>query len=109
MSAPKVDSTDDGRVLDLLFEVVESRRETAPEGSHSAKMFARGPKKIAQKLGEEAVEVALEGDTGTHEELVAESADLLYHLILLWSARGLRPQAVWAELARRHAERNRAG
>lgn len=91
----------DARVLDRLFVTVESRRGADPGQSYTAKLLARGPRKAAQKLGEEAVEAALEAVAGDPAGLTAESADLLYHLCVVWAACGLRPEQVWAELARR--------
>ena len=91
----------DGRVLDRLYEVIDSRRDADPEVSHTAKLFDKGPLKIAQKVGEEAVETVIEGVRGDQEALAAESADLLYHLLVLWAARGLEPPAVWSALAER--------
>ena len=91
----------DATVLDRLFAVIESRRGADPKDSRTAKLFARGPKKIAQKLGEEAVETILEAEAGDTTKLVAESADLLYHLLVLWAARGVAPAAVWGALADR--------
>lgn len=91
----------DGRVLDRLAEVIESRRDADPATSRTAKLFRRGTVKIAQKVGEEAVEAVIEAVGGDSEALAAESADLLYHLLVLWAARGLEPSAVWAELEAR--------
>ena len=91
----------DGRILDDLFEVVDSRREADPAQSYTAKLFKKGPEKIAQKLGEEAVEAVIEGALGRKSELAAESADLLYHLTVLWAACGLRPADVWQALSER--------
>ena len=91
----------DARILDRLYEVIDGRRGADPTVSHTAKLFERGPEKIAQKLGEEAVETVIEGVRGDQEALAAESADLLYHLLVLWAARGLEPPAVWAALAAR--------
>ena len=91
----------DGRVLDELYEVIESRRGADPTTSHTAKPFDRGPKKIAQKLGEEAVEAVIEAVEGDAEALTAESADLLYHLLVLWAAHGIPPAQVWAALQAR--------
>ncbi len=90
-----------GAILDRLFEVIESRRHADPSESHTAKLFAKGPNKIAQKVGEEAVETVIEAVAGNNDKLAAESADLLYHLLVLWSARGLTPADIWAELAAR--------
>jgi phosphoribosyl-ATP pyrophosphohydrolase len=91
----------DGRCLERLFEVIESRRTADPERSHTARLFARGPDYIAKKLGEEAVETVIEGVHGNSERLAAESADLLYHLLVMWAARGARPAEVWAALEAR--------
>ncbi len=97
MAAPAGDL----EVLDRLFRAIEDRRGADPETSRTARLFSQGPKKIAQKLGEEAVEAALEGVLGNREKLVAESADVLYHLLVLWAQCGVRPEDVWAELKRR--------
>lgn len=91
----------DATVLDRLFAVIESRRGADPKDSRTAKLFARGPKKIAQKVGEEAVETILEAESGDPAKLVAESADLLYHLLVLWAAREVAPATVWRALADR--------
>ncbi len=88
-------------VLDRLWSVVTSRRGADPRLSHSARLLSRGTVKIAQKFGEEAVECLIEATLGDHRALVAESADVLYHLILLWVDAGVRPEEVWAELRRR--------
>jgi phosphoribosyl-ATP pyrophosphohydrolase len=88
-------------VLDRLHTVVLSRREADPATSHSARLLSRGPAKVAQKFGEEAVECLIEAVAGNHDALVAESADVLYHLIVLWVSCGITPDQVWTELARR--------
>ncbi|GBQ35969.1 phosphoribosyl-ATP diphosphatase [Komagataeibacter saccharivorans] len=88
-------------VLDRLFDVVESRRGTDPSVSHSARLLARGRRKIAQKFGEEAVECLIEAVAGNRDELVSESADVLYHLIVMWVDAGVKSADVWAELQRR--------
>jgi phosphoribosyl-ATP pyrophosphohydrolase len=87
--------------LDRLYRVIESRRGASPETSHTAKLFSKGTDKIAQKLGEEAVETVIEAIRGKPKKLIAESADLLYHLLVLWADRGVMPAEVWAELRRR--------
>jgi phosphoribosyl-ATP pyrophosphohydrolase len=88
-------------VLDRLWTVVMSRRTADPAVSHSARLLQRGTAKVAQKFGEEAVECLIEAVVGNREALVAESADVLYHLIVLWVASGIEPQQVWEELKRR--------
>ena len=89
-------------VLDGLWEVVEARRQAGDvQHSHSARLLARGTAKVAQKLGEEAVECVIEAATGNRTATVLESADLLYHLIVVWVDAGIKPREVWAELQRR--------
>ena len=92
----------DATVLDRLWQVVENRRAAGDvETSHSARLMARGTAKVAQKLGEEAVECVIEAVQGHRAETILESADLLYHLLVVWVDAGIRPGEVWAELARR--------
>ena len=90
-----------GPALDRLWQVIQSRRNADPQTSYTARLFARGRIKIAQKLGEEAVEAVIEGVVENPAALVGESADLLYHLLVLWAAAGVSPAEVAAELARR--------
>jgi phosphoribosyl-ATP pyrophosphohydrolase len=88
-------------VLDRLWSIIMSRRDADPEVSHSARLLGRGTAKVAQKFGEEAVECLIEAVAGNRPALVAESADVLYHLIVLWVDAGIRPEQVWSELERR--------
>ncbi len=88
-------------VLDRLWEVVQARRDADPAVSHSARLLSRGVAKVAQKFGEEAVECLIEAVAGNSEALVAESADVLYHLLVLWVSADVHPSEVWAELERR--------
>jgi phosphoribosyl-ATP pyrophosphohydrolase len=88
-------------VLDRLWSVVVGRRSADPAASHSARLLARGTAKVAQKFGEEAVECLIEAVAGNRDALVAESADVLYHLIVLWVSVGVTPDEVWGELKRR--------
>ena len=94
-------AADLGPVLDRLWQVIQSRRGADPQSSYTARLFARGRAKIAQKLGEEAIEAVIEGVGENSAALVAESADLIYHLLVLWAAAGVSPADVAAELARR--------
>src|SRR5690349_11748000 len=75
----------DGTVLDRLYGVIAGRRGGDPGASYTAKLFSQGAAKIAQKLGEEAVEAVIEGVRGDGARLAQESADLLYHLLVLWA------------------------
>ena len=88
----------DSRILEELYAVIDSRHGAAPDVSYTAKLFHEGPEKIAKKLGEEAVETVIEGVRGDRSRIAAESADLLYHLLVLWSARGVAPEDVWRAL-----------
>jgi phosphoribosyl-ATP pyrophosphohydrolase len=91
----------DEHVLDRLFVVIDSRKGADPNTSYTARLFSRGRQQIAKKLGEEAVETLIEGIRGDRPKLIGESADMLYHLLTLWAASGVKPKAVWSELARR--------
>ena len=90
--------------LDTLVSLIAARVGGDPKLSHTAKLLKRGPARIAKKLGEEAVETAISAAQGNREEVVAESADLLFHLLVLWQAMGIAPSDVMAELARREAQ-----
>ena len=98
-----------GTVLDRLYKVIESRRGADPAVSNTARLFAKGTEKIAQKVGEEAVETLIEGVRGRKKDLALESADLLYHLLVLWADRSLKPEAVWAALAAREGISGKKG
>jgi len=91
--------------LAQLQHVIAERIAHNPEGSYTAKLYSQGVKRMAQKVGEEGVEVALAAQGGDNAELVGEAADLLFHLALLLRARGLSLDAVGAELAARHQAR----
>jgi phosphoribosyl-ATP pyrophosphohydrolase len=88
-------------VLDRLWSVVLSRRDADPSISHSARLLSRGTAKVAQKFGEEAVECLIEAVRGDKDAVIAESADVLYHLLVVWVSTGVAPEEVWAELMRR--------
>src|SRR3546814_15279242 len=89
-------------VLWRLFASIESRRDADASSSCTASLFAGGRAKIAQKLGEEAVETAIAAVAAGPDEVRRESADLLYHLLVLWAVCGVAPAEVWAALARPH-------
>ncbi|MGE0724714.1 MAG: phosphoribosyl-ATP diphosphatase [Alphaproteobacteria bacterium] len=91
----------DATVLDRLAATVAARRGADPSTSYTAKLLAGGPAVAAKKLGEEAVETVIEAARGDAARLAEESADLLYHLLVLWAAAGVRPSDVWEALARR--------
>ncbi len=89
--------------LSKLEGVIEQRIAESPEGSYTARLFAKGPRRIAQKVGEEGVEVALAAVAEPDDKVVSESADLLYHLLVLLKSRGISLAAVVGELESRHA------
>jgi phosphoribosyl-ATP pyrophosphohydrolase/phosphoribosyl-AMP cyclohydrolase len=86
-----------------LEAVIERRIADRPEGSYTARLFAQGPKRIAQKVGEEGVEVALAAVTEGDDKVISESADLLFHLLVLLKSRGVTLERVVRELEARHA------
>jgi len=88
-------------VLDRLYAVIAARKGGDPQQSYTAKLFSRGTPKIAQKLGEEAVELVIEALRADKPRIVSESADLLYHLLVVWADAGVTATDIWAELARR--------
>jgi phosphoribosyl-ATP pyrophosphohydrolase len=93
----------DAKVLDRLWSTIVARQAADPLISHSARLLSRGINKVAQKFGEESVECLIEAVAGNREALIAESADVLYHLLVMWVACSLRPEDVWTELKRREA------
>ena len=86
---------------DNLYRVILSRKKANPKKSHTAYLLSRGPAKVAQKFGEEAVEAVIEGVRGNNKLLVLESADVVYHMLVMWASRGIKPADVWKELIRR--------
>jgi phosphoribosyl-ATP pyrophosphohydrolase len=90
-----------GKILDQLFDVLRSRKGGDPAASYTAKLFSRGRGKIAQKLGEEAVETVIAALAETPDRVIGESADLLYHLLVLWADLDIVPDQVWRELESR--------
>lgn len=84
-----------------LYDAVLARRGQDPASSRTAKLLAAGRSKIAQKVGEEAVEVAIDAARDDRQAVICESADLIYHLVVLWAEMGIAPSDVWAEMAMR--------
>ncbi len=88
-------------VLDELYQVIESRKGGNPRESHTAKLFKKGRNKICKKFGEEAVEVVIAALAETRKDVISESSDTLYHLLVLWAEMGIKPEEVWTELQSR--------
>lgn len=95
MTAPAHD------VLSRIADVIESRRGGDPDRSYVARLFARGQDSVLKKIGEEATETVMAAKDGVPERIVAETADLWFHCLVLLANNGLRPEDVLAELARR--------
>ena len=98
---------EDNEMNPLLFltelqDFINKRKEEMPEGSYTTKLFKDGVNKIAQKVGEEALETVIEATNGTTDHLIYEASDLLYHLLVLLTEKGLRIEDVAAELQKRH-------
>lgn len=88
--------------LSELQDFIEKRKEEMPEGSYTTSLFRKGINKIAQKVGEEALETVIEATNGTNEQLVYEASDMFYHLIVMLTSKGLRIEDVANELRKRH-------
>src|SRR5246500_531204 len=87
--------------LERLYLAVIAARHLDPATSRTAKLFQRGPSRMAKKLAEEAIEVVIDAVNGDSDAVVRESADLLYNLTVLWASAGVRPDDVWREMQRR--------
>ncbi|ERI82154.1 phosphoribosyl-ATP diphosphatase [Bacteroides pyogenes F0041] len=90
--------------LKLLQDFIDKRREEMPEGSYTTSLFREGINKIAQKVGEEAVETVIEATNGTDQRLIYEGADLIYHLIVLLASKGYGIEDLARELSDRHSD-----
>jgi len=88
-------------MLERLYGVILSRRGGDPDASYIARLFHKGREKVAQKVGEEGVETALAGVQGNEHAIINESADLIFHLLILWAETGVKPAQVMAEIQRR--------
>lgn len=88
--------------LSELQNFIDKRHQEMPENSYTTSLFKKGINKMAQKVGEEATETIIEATNGTNEQLVYESSDLLYHLIVMLTAKGLSIEDVASELIKRH-------
>jgi len=87
--------------LERLYTAVLTARDLDPAESRTARLFQQGPAKMAKKVAEEAIEVAIDAVGGEPDAVIRESADLLYNLTVLWASAGVRPADVWAEMERR--------
>lgn len=87
--------------LERLYQAVLAAKDLDPATSRTARLFQRGPSKMAKKLAEEAIEVVIDAVNGNADAVVRESADLLYNLTVLWASAGVRPEDVWREMERR--------
>ena len=88
--------------LSELQDFINKRHEEMPEGSYTTSLFKDGLNRMAQKVGEEALELVIEATNGTNDRLIYEGSDMLYHLIVLLTSKGLRIEDMAAELAERH-------
>ena len=88
--------------LKFLQNFIERRRQEMPEGSYTTTLFQKGVNRMAQKVGEEAVETVIEATNGTDDRLIYEAADMIYHLIVLLTSKGLSIEDLARELKSRH-------
>jgi phosphoribosyl-ATP pyrophosphohydrolase len=96
----------DEHPIDHLYATILSRKGADPKRSYTAKLLKAGIAQCAKKLGEEGVEAALAGVGGRKKDIISESADVLYHLLVLWAATGVKPKSVYDALENR---RRRSG
>lgn len=89
--------------IDRLFATIAARKGGDPSASYTAKLLSEGVAKCAKKVGEEAVETVIAAMSGDKAAIAAESADVLYHLLVLWAASGVTPEDVYAVLKAREA------
>jgi phosphoribosyl-ATP pyrophosphohydrolase len=87
--------------INRLYLAVLAARDLDPATSRTARLFQRGPARMAEKLAEEAIEVVIDAVHGDAQAVVRESADLFYNLIVLWASAGVRPDDIWHEMERR--------
>jgi len=98
---------DDKNEEDIMFlkylqDFIDRRHKEMPEGSYTTSLFKSGVNRMAQKVGEEAVETVIEATNGTDDRLIYEASDLIYHLIVLLTSKGLRIEDLAVELKKRH-------
>ena len=91
-------------ILDKLYEVIQKRKGEDPETSYTASLLAKAPEKPARKLSEETTELLIEAIRADKDAMVQESADLLYHLLVVWAAADIDARAVWSVLKERQAQ-----
>ena len=96
-----MNSKNNGDIIDILFSVVEERKKSKRKGSYTSFLFNKGMNKIVQKVSEETAETIIEAIQGKKKLAVQESCDLLYHLVVMWSKLGIKPQDIWNELDKR--------
>jgi phosphoribosyl-ATP pyrophosphohydrolase/phosphoribosyl-AMP cyclohydrolase len=101
-NTPLVEEENPLLFLTELQDFINRRHEEMPEGSYTTSLFKDGVNRMAQKMGEEALEAVIEATNGTSDKLVYEASDMIYHLIVLLTSKGLRIEDVAAELQKRH-------
>lgn len=91
--------------IEGLYSIIAQRIDEAPEGSYTASLFANGIDRMAQKVGEEGVEIVIAAKNDNETLFIGEVADLWYHLLILMYAKGVTPDQILEELGRRHAKK----
>ena len=93
--------TKDEDILDAVYRVIRARRENPQEGSYTSSLMTKGIDKVLKKVGEEAAELIIAGKGGVRQEIVYETADLIFHTLVLLGFYGIEPEEVYTELGRR--------
>jgi phosphoribosyl-ATP pyrophosphohydrolase len=86
------------------YQTILERRASSPDDSYVARLYAKGIEKITQKVGEEAVETAIASIKGNRGEIIAESTDLIFHLLIMLAWHGISPDEIFAEIERREGQ-----
>ncbi len=93
--------TNNGNIIDAVYNVIQDRKANPGEKSYTASLFAKGIDKILGKIGEEAAEVIIAGKGGKREEIIYETADLFFHVLVLLGFSDIKPDEIYGELRRR--------
>lgn len=95
---------DDKDIIDTLFSVIKERKENPKEGAYTTYLFNEGIDKILKKVGEESSEVIIAAKNSSKEEVIYETSDLVYHMLVLLAEMGISPEEIKEELKKRHSD-----
>lgn len=91
-------------ILDELYKIIEERKERAPDNSYVSRLMKSGNDRVVQKVGEEAVETVIAAKNNNKKEIISETADLFFHILIMLSVLGIKPDDVYRELEKRRGK-----